>query len=137
MLEQNKALVDRLTEAFNHADWAVIDEIVSPDFVGHSPLSPQPMQGPDALKGFFMATHGAMPDVCHPHWTLIAENDLVAIHMPIRGTFMNEFMGIPPNGNVIEVWMANVWRVQDGKLVEWWANMDTLGFMRQLEALKV
>ncbi|MCP5100946.1 MAG: ester cyclase [Chloroflexi bacterium] len=134
MLEQNKVLVDRLTEAFNRADWLVIDELVSPDFVGHNPLSLQPMQGAAALKGFFTAVHAAMPDVHHPHWLLIAENDLVAIHTPIKGTFTHEFMSVPPNGNVVFVWMANIWRVQDGKLVEWWSNFDTLMFMQQLNA---
>ena len=27
----------------------------------------------------------------------------------------------------MSVWMANVWRFADGKIVEWWLNMDTLG----------
>lgn len=132
MLEENKALVQRLTEAFNAGDLDVIDEIVAPDFVGHNPLMPEPIQGPDGLKGFFAAFRAGMPDIHHPSWTLIAEGDLVAIHMPIEGTFTNELMGIPPNGEKVAVWMCNIWRIADGKLVEWWINMDTLGLMQQL-----
>ena len=96
---------------------------------------PEDIQGPEGLKGFFAAFRAAMPDVHHPSWTLIAEGDLVAIHMPVEGTFTNELMGIPPNGQKVVVWMANIWRVVDGKLVEWWLNMDTLGFMQQLGAI--
>ena len=59
-----------------------------------------------------------MPDLHYPHWTLIAEGDLVVIHMPAEGTFTNELMGIPPNGKKMFVWMANVWRFADGKIVE-------------------
>jgi predicted ester cyclase len=56
----------------------------------------------------------------------------VAIHMPMEGTFTSEFMGIPPTGEKVTVWMANIWRVADGKLVEWWINTDTLALMQQL-----
>jgi len=132
MLEENKALVQRLTEAFNEGDLDVIDELVAPDFVGHNPLMPKPIQGPDGLKGFFAAFRAGMPDIHHPSWTMIAEGDLVAIHMPIEGTFTNELMGIPPNGEKVALWMCNVWRIADGKLAEWWSNMDTLGLMQQL-----
>ena len=63
---------------------------------------------------------------------LIAEGDLVVIHMPIEGTFTNQLMGIPPNGKKVSLWMCNVWKVVGGRAVEWWINMDTLGLMQQL-----
>ena len=132
MSEENKALVDRLTKAFNEGNLDVMDELVAPNFVGHNPLSPEDIQGLEGLKGFFAAFRAAMPDIHHPSWTLIGEGDLVAIHMPIEGTFTNELMGIPPNGKKVAVWMANIWRVAEGKAVEWWINMDTLSLMQQL-----
>ena len=118
MSEENKALVDRLTRAFNEGNLDVLDEIVAPNFVGHNPLSPEDIQGPDGLKGFFGAFRAAMPDIQHPSWTLIGDGDLVTIHMPIEGTFTNELMGITPNGKKVVVWMANIWRVVDGKAVD-------------------
>ena len=132
MSEGNKAIVDHLTQAFNEGNLDLLDEIVAPDFVGHNPLSPQDIHGPAGLKGFFAAFRAAMPDINHPSWTLIGEGDLVAIHMPIEGTFTNELMGIPPNGKKVVVWMANIWRVVEGKVVEWWLNTDTLSLMQQL-----
>ena len=77
----------------------------------------------------------AMPDLHYPSWTLIAEGDLVAIHMSAEGTFTNELMGIPPNGKKVSMRSANIWRFADGKIVEWWLNMDTLGFMQQIGAI--
>jgi hypothetical protein len=56
MSEENKAVVDRLTQAFNEGNLDVLDEIVAPNFVGHNPLSPEDIQGPDGLKGFFAAS---------------------------------------------------------------------------------
>ena len=135
MLQENKVVVERLLEAFNEGHLDVVDELVAPDFVGHTPLMPEDMHGPEAVKGFYAATRAAMPIACHPSWTLIAEGDLVVTHMPLEGTFTNEFMGIPPNGRKVIVWMANIWRAVDGRVVEWWINMDTLGLMQQLGAI--
>jgi predicted ester cyclase len=132
MSEANKAIVDRITEAFNEGNLELLDELVAPDFVGHTPLSPEDIQGPEGLKGFFGAFRAAMPDIRHPSWTLIAEGDLVAIHMPVEGTFENELMGIPPNGKKVSLWMTNIWKVVEGKAVEWWISMDTLSLMQQL-----
>ena len=92
MSAENKAVIDRLTQAFNDGNLGLIDELVAPEFVGHNPLSPEPIQGPEGLKGFFGAFRAAMPDIVHPSWTLIAEGDLVVIHMPIEGTFTNQLM---------------------------------------------
>ena len=135
MSTENKAVVERLVEAFNQGNLDVVDELVALNFVGHTPLLPEDIQGPEGLKGVFAAFRTAMPDVQHPSWTLIAEGDLVAAHMPVEGTFTNEMMGIPPNGQKVFVWMANIWRIDNGKAVEWWLNLDTLGLMQQLGAI--
>ena len=132
MSDVNKNVINRLTQAFNEGNLDLLDELVAPNFVGHNPLSPEPIQGVDGLKGFFGAFRAGMPDIQHPSWTLIAEGDLVAIHMPVEGTFTNELMGIPPNGKKVSLWMCNVWKVVDGKAVEWWLNMNTLSMMQQL-----
>jgi predicted ester cyclase len=66
---------------------------------------------------------------------VIAEGDLVAIYLRVEGTFTNAFMGIPPNGKKVSAWNINIWRFADGKLVEWWHSMDTLGFMQQVGAI--
>ena len=135
MSEMNKDIVNRITQAFNDGKLELLDDLVAADFVGHNPLMPEEMRGREALKGFFAGFHASFPDISHPHWTMIAEGDLVAIHMPLEGTFENAIMGIPPNGKKITVWMANIWRVVDGVAVEWWANLDTLGLMQQMGAI--
>jgi len=132
---ENKAVIDRFNVALNEGNLDVIDAIFAPDFVGHSPLSPEPIRGPGGYKAFLATMGAAMPDLHYPSWTLIAEGDLVVIHMSAEGTFTNELMGIPPNGKKVLLWMINIWRFADGKIVEWWHSMDTLGFMQQLGAI--
>ncbi len=133
--EANKTTIDRFNEELNKGNLDSVYEFIAPDFVGHSSLSPAPIRGPEGYKAMLTAFGAAMPDLHYPSWTLIAEGDLVVTHMVAEGTFTNALMGIPPNGKKVSVWMANVWRFADGKSVEWWMNMDTLGFMQQLGAI--
>ena len=90
---ENKAILDRFNVALNEGNLDAVDVIFAPDFVGHSPLSPEPIQGPSGYKAFLATMVAAMPDLHFPRWTLIADGDLVAIHMEIEGTFTNELMG--------------------------------------------
>jgi len=129
MLEENRAVVHGISEAFNKGTLDELDELVAPDFVGHNPLMPEPIRGLEGLKGFFAAVRAAMPDIHHPSVTLIAEGDLVVIHAQNEGTFTNEFI---PTGKKVSYWMANIWRIAEGKAVECWFNFDTLGLMQQL-----
>lgn len=133
--ETNKTIVDRFNVELNKGNLDVVYEYIAPDFVGHNPLLPEPIRGPDGYKAFLAAFAAAMPDLHYPSWTLIAEGDLVAIRMSAEGTFTHELMGIPPNGKKALIWMINIWRFADGKMVEWWLSMDTLGFMQQLGAI--
>jgi len=129
---ENKAMLDRFNVELNKGNLDIVYEFIAPEFVGHSPSLPEPIRGPDGFKAFLTMLGAAMPDAHYPSWTLIADGDLVAIHMLFEGTFTNELMGIPPNGKKITAWNANIWRFENGKLVEWWQNLDTLGFMQPL-----
>jgi steroid delta-isomerase-like uncharacterized protein len=133
--EANKAIINRFNVELNKGNVSAVDEFFAPDFVGHSQFSPEPIRGPEGYKAMLAMFGGAMPDLHYPNWTLIGDGELVAIHMSAEGTFTNALMGIPPNGKKVVVWMANIWRFADGKIVEWWMNMDTLGFMQQLGAI--
>jgi len=132
---EHKAILDRFNAELNKGNLDAIDAIFAPDFVGHSPFSPEPIRGPGGYKAFLASMGAAIPDLHYPRWTLIAEGDLVAIHLLVEGTFTNALMGIPPNGKKVSAWNINIWRFADGKLAEWWQSMDTLGFMQQLGAI--
>jgi predicted ester cyclase len=133
--EEHKAILDRFNVELNKGNLDIVYEFLAPEFVGHSPLWPEPIQGPDGYKAFLATLGTGMPDLHYPSWTLIADGDLVAIHLLVDGTFTNELMGIPPNGKKIAGWNANIWRFAGEKLVEWWQYLDTLELMQQLGAI--
>jgi ketosteroid isomerase-like protein len=56
--EDNKALVRRFFDGLNLNDVAIVDELCTPDFVGHDPANPQVRSREDYkqwITGFFAA----------------------------------------------------------------------------------
>lgn len=61
-IQENKALVRRFVEEVqNQHNLAVIDELLSPDFVDRSGMSNLP--GPAGVRGFFTMMFAAFPDM--------------------------------------------------------------------------
>lgn len=134
-VEQNKTTMEIIAVGFNEGDWDTIRPVIADDFVMHNPFSGD-AEGADALIGFFQFMKSVMPDANHPEWTMIAEGDLISIHMPYLGTFENDMGDLPANGAKVNVMMNNVWRFdENGNAVEFWIYMDTMSYMQQLGAL--
>lgn len=49
-----------------------------------------------------------------------------------EATHSGEFMGIAPTGKRVEIRYMDFWKVQDGKIVDNWVNVDFAHVMRQL-----
>jgi steroid delta-isomerase-like uncharacterized protein len=135
MLETNKAIARRIVdEMFNQGRLEAADEIVTPDFVGHDPASPEPIAGPEGLKRNVEGYRTAFPDVRLTIDDEIAEGDLVVTRWTGRGTHQAELFGIPATGKQATVTGMTIDRIVDGRIVESWTNWDTLGLLQQLGA---
>lgn len=134
-LEANKALVRRWFEEADKGNLDIIDEICAPDYVDHSPPLPGMGEGAEAVKRANTALGSAFPDTVHIVEDQIAEGDKVVTRLRGRGTFLGECLGIQPNGKVIEITGISIHRIENGKLVEHWANADILSFLQQMGAI--
>lgn len=131
LAEENKAVVDRLWEAYNLHDPAILDEVCADNFVHTDP--PGGSFNLDELK--FAITNvvlNAYPDARWDIDDVIAEGDEVVTHFTFSGTHEGELMGIPPTGNKVSVTGTGIFRIVDGKIVEWTDNLDYLGMFQQL-----
>jgi len=133
--DANKALVRRWWEETDKGNLAIIDELCAPDYVDHSPPLPGMGEGSEAVRNANRTLAAAFPDTVHTIEAMIAEGDLVVTRLRGRGTFLGECLGIPPNEKVVEITGISIHRIADGKLVEHWANIDSLSFMQQLGAI--
>ena len=134
--KQNKAIVRRFVEeVFNRGNMSVADELMAPDFVEHEEL---PLGIPRDLEGVKQMTtmmRSAFPDFKATIEDIIAEGNKVVIRMTCSGTQKGEFMGIAPTGKSVSIGVIDIIRIADGKLVEHWGQMDSMGMMQQLGAI--
>ena len=135
--EENKALLRRSVEEVFSAqgDLDVADEIYAPNYVGHNPLDPEDVRGPEGAKEQARMYRSAFPDVRLSIEEQVAEGDRVVTRWIGSGTHQGEMMGIAPTGNQIRVDGITISRIQDGKVVEDWELFNALGLMQQLDAI--
>lgn len=133
-LEQNKMLVRRaIDEIWNRGEFAVADELIASDFVGH--VTPNELYGPEGVKQFFTSLRQAFPDI---HFTIedqFSEGDRVVTRWTARATHLGEYQAIPATSKQAVVAGMHINRVADGKVVEGWMVFDQLGLLRQLGIL--
>ena len=134
--DANKAVIRRLfADVFNRGDTDVVDELVGAEVLGHDPTSPEPRRGFASVKQVVVLFRTAFPDGRFPLEDLIAEGDKVVARWGLQGTHRGAFMGVGPTGKPVSVTGIAIYRLADGKIVEYWGNFDTLGLLQQLGVL--
>jgi predicted ester cyclase len=132
--EHNKGLVRRVfEEGFTQGNAGVFDEVLAPNYVNYD--FPMPVPGREGLKQVQSLFRTAFPDLRVSIEDEVAEGDRVASRGYLAGTHRGEFMGLAPTGKPINVAYIDMWRVENGQLVENWVRMDMVGMMQQLGAI--
>ena len=85
-LEENKAMLRRIAEAFNRRDLTFVDEVFSPDFVLHDPAGPGWPRGLEGARKMFTSAVVTAPDLQITIEDIFAEGDKVAVRWTFRGT---------------------------------------------------
>jgi predicted ester cyclase len=62
----------------------------------------------------------------------VSEDDAAATYVTFSGTQVKDFYGVPSVGNKGTLRAMFIDRVQDGKIVEHWAQADVSGFLEEL-----
>jgi steroid delta-isomerase-like uncharacterized protein len=135
MSEMNKDLYRQYVDGFmGRGDEAVADRIVDENVVSHDALPGQPA-GREGLKAAFRQLRGAFPDLAPEIKDLVAEGDRVVARFVVTGTHTGDFLGMSPTGKTFTYDEITIVRFENGRIVEHWAEMDSLGMMQQLGAL--
>jgi len=130
--DQNKQFVNRLwNELVNGARLDLLPELVSPEFLDHTPLPGLPGDG-EGLKQRLLLLHGAFPDFHSTILELVAEGDKVVALMTSTGTHQGPFLGVPPTGKRWTIMEMHLMRVRQGRLAEHWGIPDFFSMLAQL-----
>jgi predicted ester cyclase len=85
-----------------------------------------------------LAQHIAECEAAFPLYELlpediIAERDVVTVRGTFRGVQRGLFAGIEPTGHMVTGSLIIIYRLQDGKIVEHWMEMNTASLLQQLK----
>jgi predicted ester cyclase len=129
MSESNKALVRRyIEEVLNTGRYERLEEYVAPEYVNRTTGT----RGPEGYRQNHLRWRAAFPDLHISIEDLIAEGDVVAIHMVWSGTHTGDFRGIAPTGKHATWTSTQFRRIAGAMVVEGWGVTDYWRLMQQL-----
>jgi steroid delta-isomerase-like uncharacterized protein len=129
--DDQRTLVARFyDEIVNSGRLEVAGEIFATDFVDHTPTGT--LTGLESLKGFLRSLWAAFPDIRFVVDDLIVVDDKVVARGNLTATHEGEFMGIPATGRRAGWTAIHIWRVENGRLKERWAEANILRLLAQL-----
>ena len=130
-LEENKAIVHRFVEAYNKRSLDAFDDLLAPDYFDQTNKV-----GPEGLKQLMNMAFKGFPDFHETIEDIIAEGDKVWARITFTGTNTGEFMGIAPTGKKVTTEMVDIFRVVNGKLVEYRDISNNLDFFEKLGVIE-
>jgi steroid delta-isomerase-like uncharacterized protein len=129
---ESKARVRRyFEEVWNEGNLEAIDELLSPDYLGHDPAV-EDVRGPEGMKRQVQMVRDAFPDLQFVIDDQIAEGDMVATRWSASGTHRGMFLRIPPTHKSVTITGISFSRLRDGKYVEGWLERDTFSIVKDL-----
>jgi len=119
-LEKNKAIIRKLTEAFNKKNLSSLDELIAPNYVDHT----NQIRGRENVNQLYTMAFKDFPDFHRTIEDIIAEGDKVWARFKTTGT--------ASTGKKMELTSINIFRIVNGKVVEGWG-----GAIRKMSVPKV
>ena len=134
MSAENIAIVRRLTEeGFVGGKVDVVDDVVAVNCVDHDPMPGQP-QGREGQRATCQMIVDGVSDRSVED-DVLAVDDKVIENWTFTGTHTGDFLGVPATGKRLSVRGMEIWRLDQGQIVERWGVIDVAGAMEQLGVL--
>lgn len=124
-----------VAESYAHRIWdekdlSAVDDLLHQKIVIHSLLGD--FHGPESMKKVVLAWLFGFPDLTVKNTAVICDQDLVAIHWQARGSHQGEFKGLKPTGKDVSYAGVTIYRVNEAKIIEYWAYIDMQHLLKQI-----
>ncbi len=125
MSEDNKVLVRRyFEEIMSKGNMAFVDEIAD------GAMAESLKRGAANLRSAFADVHDQVQDQ-------FSEGEKVATRFAGGGVHRGVFMGVAPTGKTVTWTGISIDRFEAGKIVERWTEINVLGVLQQIGAVKL
>lgn len=141
----NKAICERSLHLMGHGTLEQMREVVHPEATNREAAAEPPAtrgKGPEAFYATALWLREAYAELKWDVEDIVADGDLVVIHATMSGRQVKPFVtydatgvpaqAFPSNNRTFSVTQSHWFRVQDGLVIEHWANRDDLGNATQL-----
>ena len=132
--ERNKAASRAVFEIWMSGELDRLGEFVADEAVHHDPYDPYGAEGIEGHRKTIALNRRAFSDIEITIEDQIAEGDRLATRWSATMTHVGELGGTPASGKRVRISGITVERFEDGKVVEAWRCMDTLGLLQQIGA---
>jgi len=86
------------------------------------------------VEGLHHMLTEAFPDLHIDIDDIVAEADRVVTRLSFHGTHQGPFRDIEPTGRPVHFTAIRIYRIVGDRVVETWANQDSLGLLQQLKS---
>ena len=144
LTQTNAQLCARSIEIMGSGDLPDFVEVIHPEAINREAAAEPPDtrgRGPAAFYATALWLRAAYADL---HWEIhdvVAQGDLVAMHVTMSGRQVGTFLAYDADGAVAEAFpskgrpfattQTHWFRIADGMVIEHWANRDDLGMAQQ------
>ena len=130
-------VVRRWYQALRSADTGAFGAIIDDQFVNHGPIGAGiPLSsGRDGVSDDVISLHRAFPDLDVIVADMFAEHDKVVTRVIARGTHLGPLPHIPPTARRTAVMGHEIWRIDNGRILEHWGRFEDLDLLQQLGIL--
>jgi predicted ester cyclase len=122
-------------EIMSSHDVSRFDEIKAPNYVNHNAFAEPGLEGSKKVLGALIA---GVPDleVTAEDVFVSADGSRVVGRYRYEGTHTGSFLGYPATGNAFAMRSIDIWRVENGRFVEHWDELNTLDVFIQVGAVQ-
>ena len=120
---ENKTIARKFVqEIFNQGNIDEVKNFVTQDLIYHGLDN---VRGLEDFKNWILEDRKAFPDMQITVVDDFGEQDKVAMRWTLKGTFQNEYHGIPPTNKKFETQGVEIFQFENGKIKEAWTVFDT------------
>ncbi|WP_315092939.1 ester cyclase [uncultured Cellulomonas sp.] len=128
----SQQLATTFLEMLNTHDPDLVDRLMGDSYVNHNAFV---ADGREANRRFWAGFFAALPDLHATLEDLVVSGDRVVARFTYQGTHTGELMGIPASGQPVTMTSIDIWRVEDGRFVEHWDELNLMQVFQQIGAL--
>ncbi|MDE1176588.1 MAG: ester cyclase [Edaphobacter sp.] len=133
MLADNREMAQRfIYECWNIGKMETLWDMVAADCCLHDTAFPDAVTGPGSLARHICSCRNGFPDMEFTIEDTIAERNEVVLHWSATGTHTGDYFGMKPTGKCAAITGSSIFRFEDGRIAEMWADWNAMYLLMQL-----